>query len=251
MAPDRALDRRGALTAGVAVITSVILPGPLAHASPVTSEVAGGPTLQLHLDAGNPASYDPAAAGTWNDLSGAGNHIAVPGGTGSPTFDAGGWFGFDGGDSLALGTILAAGSAYTVEAWVWDTGPGGNDRNILSSARDVLFISSSTLYGGTDGSYLLTSSPSFPRSVWKHVAYTQDPGSPGTARLYVDGAEVATTSTSRTFSGGTLRLGSHLSGGTPVSFWNGRIAQVRLYSGALTEATVLANFEATRGTFGV
>lgn len=251
MVPDRAPDRRRVLAGGAAAITSVALTSASAAASPAAAEVAGGPTLRLHLDAGNPASYDPTAAGTWNDLSGTGNHVTVPGGTGSPTFDAGGWFAFDGGDFLELGALLAAGTAYTLEAWVRDAGPGGVNRNILSSAQDVLFISGSTLYGGTGGSYLLTSSPSFPQGAWKHVAYTLDPGSPGTARLLIDGAEVATTSTSRTFSGGTLRLGSHESGGSPVSFWNGRIAQVRVYSGAPSTATLLANYEATRGTFGV
>jgi hypothetical protein len=58
-------------------------------------------------------------------------------------------------------------------------------------------------------------------------------------------------SVTQSYSGKTLRIGSHFSGGNPASFWNGKIAQVRVYDAALTQEQVLANFNATKARYGV
>ena len=224
-------------------VTTFSLPHASAHASPVTPTVAGG-SLVLHLDAATSAS-----AGTWTDLSGNANAVTFPSSPATPTYDDGGFFRFDGGDHLELGPLLTSGSAYTVEAWVRDDG-GASARNIVSSRDDVLYLSSSTLYGGTGGTYRIVESADFPTGTWTHVAYTH-PGASGTARLYVDGAQVDSADpVATTHSGGALRIGAHsLPGGDPTSFWDGDIAQVRIYSGALDATAIRSNYDATKDAF--
>ncbi len=252
----------GAGTAGLLGVASLVLPAAAAHASNLTP-LASPSTLVLALDAGAPASYT-AGAGTWTDLSGVGNHVTLPAGTTSPTFDAGGWFAFDPASSQRLdvpsavpAAIAAAAGAYTKEAWVRFDASGANaSYNILSTPSDVLFLSLSsgaiTLYGSPGGSpYTATtaSTGALTSSTWHHVAFASDGAS--LHRLFVDGTRVSTGTNSRTFTGGTLRIGAHESGGNPVSFWRGDIAQVRVYASALTDADVLGNFTATRSRYGV
>jgi hypothetical protein len=68
--------------------------------------------------------------------------------------------------------------------------------------------------------------------------------------LYVNGSQVnQNTTVTQSFVGETLRIGSHVTGVTPTSFWNGKIAQVRVYNTALTAANVLNNFNATKGGY--
>ena len=79
-----------------------------------------------------------------------------------------------------------------------------------------------------------------------------NPNSTNTMRLYINGVEVdENTSVSQSYTSHTERIGAHFSGGNPVSFWNGKIAQVRVYSEALTESQVLANYNATKATYGL
>jgi hypothetical protein len=72
-------------------------------------------------------------------------------------------------------------------------------------------------------------------------------------RLYINGVQVTqNTNVTQSFTGGeTLRIGSHVNVSTPVSFWNGRIAQARVYNTALNAANILTNFNATKGRFGL
>jgi hypothetical protein len=70
--------------------------------------------------------------------------------------------------------------------------------------------------------------------------------------LYINGAQVAqNTGVTQSYISEIERIGSHFFGGNPVSFWDGKIAQVRVYSAALTGPQVLQNFNTTRTTYGV
>ena len=260
--PPTAVGRRRVLAGSATGIASLVLPAAAVHASSVTP-LASPSTLVLALDAGDPDSY-AAGSGTWTDLSGDGNHVTLPVATTSPTFDAGGWLAFDPASSQRLDVpsavptaIAAAAGAYTKEAWVrFDAGGANGAYNILSTRNDVLFLGLSdgviTLYGSPGGSpYSVTtvSTGALTASTWHHVAFASDGAS--LHRLFVDGTRVSTGTNSRTFTGGTLRIGAHESGGNPVSFWRGDIAQVRVYASALTDADVLGNFTATRSRYGV
>lgn len=212
--------------------------------STTTSTTVPEPSsLVVSLDA---AEY--SGSGAWQDLTTSDNDATLGAGSAAPTFNAGGWFNFDGGDYMSLGTIISAGSSYTAEAWVWDTGSGAN-RNILSTRDDVLFMSGSQLRAGVGANYGAVSSSNFPTNTWKHVVFTFDNTSKA-AVLYVDGTAVSSsTQSGRQYSGMTLRIGAHEWAGSPVSFWNGRIAMVRVYNSAITAQDVSDRFSATSSRF--
>ena len=202
--------------------------------------------LLVNVQAGNLSSY-PGSGVTWTNLVDTATTYTITGGTYSAS--NGGSIVFNGTTTnVPIGTPLSNGASYTMEAWVFATTTGAS-HNILSSSNNVFWVSGGTLYGGLAGSYQLVSSASFPASVWKHVALTFDDAA-NTMTLYINGAQVnQNTNVTQTYTSETLRIGSHVNAGTPVSFWSGRIAQVRVYNGALTADNLLSNFNATKGNY--
>lgn len=201
--------------------------------------------LAVNVQAGNASSY-PGSGTTWTNLVNNGTYTISNG-----TFNSGngGSIVFNGTNTfVSIGTPLSTGTSYTIEAWVYATSVAGS-HNIVSSANNVFWVSGGTLYGGLAGSYTLVSSASFPTSVWKHVVLTFS-DTTNTMTLYVNGTQVnQNTNVTQTYTSELMRIGAHDNAGSPVSFWNGRIAQVRVYTTALTAANVLTNFNATKGGY--
>jgi hypothetical protein len=275
------LRRRDLLAASGLGIASLVLPRAAAHASG-TSIVPQGDEFQpavdperplvLYVDAMNPYSY-PGTGTTWFDLSVNRNHVTFAAeATQHPTFvtDAGtgqSWFAFDGNDyfdisleaskRIANASPYSGSTGYSIEAWVWDAGPGGNDRNIVSGADRFLFVTGSSLWAGGDGTYNDLTWNNFPRNVWKYVAFTYhlieiDPEAnttSGRARLYVDADQKQEKTTSVNYvRNDKLTVGAH-NLATPTSFWNGRIAEVRLYARELSPTEVTERFDATKARY--
>ena len=201
--------------------------------------------LVVHLDASNTNSYS-GTGNIWTNLVDNTEYTIVNG-----SFDSAnsGSILFNGSSTFVeLGTILSNGTNLTKEAWVWDEGAGLSSRNVLSSASNVFFLSGSTLNAGIGNSFTLVSSSSFPTGVWRHVVQTFD-DSTNTMRLYINGVEVdENTSVSESYVSEIERVGSHFVG-SPNSFWNGKIAQIRVYSEALTEEQVTLNYNATKSSY--
>lgn len=202
--------------------------------------------LLVNVQAGNTSSY-PGSGVTWTNLVSGATYTITSG-----TYDSanGGSIVFNGTSTVVpIGTPLSSGTNYTMEAWVLASSTSGS-HNIISSFNNVFFITSGTLYGGVGGNYTLVSSASFPLSLWKHVVLTFDDAA-NTMTLYINGSQVnQNTNVTLSYVSEILRIGSHASaGGTPASYWNGRIAQVRVYNTALTAANVLQNFNATKGGY--
>ena len=207
--------------------------------------------LVVNLDAGNANSY-PGSGATWTNLVDDTDYTITDGAFNSAD---GGSIVFNGSSTFVpIGTPLSAGTNYTKEAWVYDDGPGQNSRNILSTEDDVLFISGGVLYGGVGGSFnVVDVGSSLGTGVWRHVCLTFN-DTTNTMVLYINGGNVnssSNNSVTQSYSGNTLRIGSHFFNGSPVSFWNGKIAEVRVYNAALTEAQVIANYNATKVRYGV
>jgi hypothetical protein len=207
--------------------------------------------LVVHLDAGNTDSY-PGLGSTWTNLVDDTDYTIT-----NSAFDSadGGSIVFNGSSTFVpIGTPLSAGTNYTLEAWVIDAGAGLSSRNILSTEDDVLFVTDvNVLYGGVGGSFKQVDTGSLAQDVWRHICLTFN-DTTNTMVLYVNAGDINSSSNNsitQSYSGKTLRIGSHFSGGNPVSFWNGKIAQVRIYSEALTQEQVLANFNATKATYGL
>jgi hypothetical protein len=201
--------------------------------------------LLVNVQAGNTSSY-PGSGTTWTNLVDSTNYTIT---SGTYNSDNGGSIVFNGTSTfVSIGTPLTSGTNYSMEAWVYASSTASS-HNIISSSNNVFWISSGTLYGGVGGNYTLVSSAGFPTNVWKHVVLTFN-DSTNTMTLYINGAQVnQNTNVTQSYISETLRIGSHVSGATPVSFWNGRIAQARVYNTALAASDVLNNFNATKGGY--
>ncbi|MEQ9231498.1 MAG: LamG domain-containing protein, partial [Cyclobacteriaceae bacterium] len=143
---------------------------------------------------------------------------------------------FNGTDYVNINSPLGTGDkSYTKEAWInFDGGSG----NIISSGPDPLWISSGTLSAGNAGSYNIVNSPSFPISVWKHVAVSYNAGT-SEMKLYIDGVEVA-SAVAGAFSGGTTHIGAHVPNGT---VFNGQMDEVRIWDDVRTPAEIAAYYD--------
>jgi hypothetical protein len=202
--------------------------------------------LVINLDAGNTASYSGTGS-TWTNLVNNTQYSIING-----TFDSGngGSIVFDGTSTyVSIGTPLSGGTNFTKEAWV-NADVVSFSRNILSSASNVFWNSGSILGGGVANSYSVVTSTNFPTLVWRHVVLTFDDTN-DIMRLYINGVQVSEeTEVTQSYISETERIGAHFFNGNPVSFWDGKIAQVRVYSAALTGAQVLQNFNSSRARYG-
>jgi hypothetical protein len=202
--------------------------------------------LVINLDAGNISSY-PGSGTVWTNLVDSSNYTISNG-----SFDSadGGSIVFNGTSTFVpIGSPLSSGTHYTMEAWVRaDIVTGA--RNVLSSSNNVFWNNGSTLSGGVGGSFSLVTSSSFPANAWRHVVLTFNDAT-NTMRLYINGTQVSQNlSVTQSYVSETLRIGSHF-GVSPISFWDGKIAQVRVYDTDLSAAGVLNNFNATRSRYGL
>lgn len=138
---------------------------------------------------------------------------------------------------VSIGSPISTGSSYTKEAWVYATS-STPARNIISSSDAPFWINSGTLSGGQGGSYSLVTDPSpFPTNRWVHVALTFDQAST-TMRLYRDGILVSTNTSAGSYTAEPTFIASHTGA---VSYFQGNIDEVRIWSTALTQDQLKQN----------
>ena len=123
---------------------------------------------------------------------------------------------------------------HTIAAWVYNENASG--LRMILDARDasndgiIFYTSGTTLYYNVNSS-AVTLSSAIPANKWFCVVGTYD-GT--TQRLYVDGSQVFSATTSQTISTTTdARIGarSHTS---PASYWDGNLANVAIWNRALS-----------------
>jgi hypothetical protein len=220
----------------------------LASYGTVAAPVVVTDNLVVNLDAGNTDSY-PGTGTTWTNLVDDTDYTISNG-----AFDSGngGSIVFNGTSTFVpIGTPLSAGTDFTKEAWVNADVVTAGGRNILSSASNVFWNNGSTLSGGVGGTFNHVTSSSFPATVWRHVVLTFD-DAVNTMRLYINGVQVSqNTGVTQSYISQTERIGAHFFGGNPVSFWDGKIAEVRVYTEALAAEDVLANYNNTKTRYGL
>jgi hypothetical protein len=204
-------------------------------------------SLVFMVDANNLVSY-PKSGTTAYALTGSNNGTLVNGvAYGYPN---GGYWNFDGtDDSINIGT-LSYSNNITLEAWVNTTNPTGWDDIIAGGCGDLLFgINSSgngTLsWGGQCNVPFspVTSTISITDGNWHHVVGTYN-GS--VAALYIDGNLEVSGNRSGNFTPGNIAIGSVGGGG---EYFNGKIANVRIYNKALLSTEVQQNYQATKDKF--
>lgn len=204
--------------------------------------------LILNLDAGDNNSY-PGSGTTWTDISLKGNNGTISGATWT-TISGVDTFSFDGNDSVSIGQPITTGSSYSISAWVNASNLSGA-RNIVSSLNSPFWVNNGTLSAGVGGNYTAVTSASFPTGVWKFVSVTFNDAT-NTMKLYINGSVVDTeTSVTQTYTSELTFIGAHSTGVSPISFWNGNISAVSIYSRALSDNEISEHFERTRNTYGV
>jgi hypothetical protein len=150
---------------------------------------------------------------------------------------------FDGvdGRATAAGPVIpmTSGSAFTIEAWVFDADTNGGWQHVLSQGQGGTAVYLGTVFGSQEvraGDRWLNTGVDLPVGRWVHLALAVAAGSDGsqTARLYLDGRLESTTGTfgAPTAAGAPFRLGAqYTSAGAAVNEpWNGRIDTVRVWS---------------------
>jgi hypothetical protein len=220
------------------------------------------PDFLLYLEAGNPGSY-PGSGNIWYDVSGNGNNGTLTNRSASNPSWSGSGFYFQG--SNPYGTYQNGGyvsfnnyqfsrvnsqNRVTLSVWFYPTESSypmilaGNNFNGSTTYQGYqLWTYGTTLYGRISGSgtTFVDTAYSFSLNTWIHATLTYD-GS--TARLYVNGSLVSSSSISVTMNNaapGLFLIGAQYNalGATNIAeFYTGYIYTVRLYSKALSGAEV-------------
>lgn len=185
--------------------------------------------------------------GGWKDTSGNSNNGTLVNGV-SWSNDNQGSLEFDGSnDYITISSpSFTTLSTHSVCAWV-NTDDVTGWRTIIDFDNDEWLLA-------TNGKNFTTYDPTFysgyylTAGTWHHVCRAHETGGP--IYLYLDGALVYTStnvSVSKTFS--KINIGAGLIGSTPNELWDGKIAQVQMYSRKLSTAEVLSNYNATKNRF--
>lgn len=218
--------------------------------------------LLFWLDAGNPSSYNGSGT-TWYDISGNGNDATLEPDQSSnyPGFVSNGnssYFTFTGGTEANAEFVesidVTAYSTLTIDVWFWedDNGgriAGGGDRDLIryvpDGVRDSTYTFNSTGFSGnwyfrTDGngnpqSRWTDSNIQITAATWYRFCYTTN------GSLWIDETEYTNTGTDDTFDG-PLQFG-HTRSGVNYAL-DGRIANILVYDGALTDAEIQQNYGA-------
>jgi hypothetical protein len=212
-------------------------------------------SLVLHLDAGNPASYNGAGT-TWNDLSGNGSNVTLV----STTYSSsnGGSIVFNGTSSYAnFNANIGSTNAVTVEMWV-KTNTLGDAMYFGFNIYDA-FINSGSIGFNTANSdqYGIPSSKVDYLGIqgaWKHLVFVMYSGSKTNNKIYVNGDRQALEQILASFNNANAVFNS---GAGRISSWlyglswlvNMNLASFKIYNRELTAQEITNNFNATSTRF--
>jgi len=218
--------------------------------------------LVFAVDAGNGQSYVSGSSDCFNLVSKITGSLSDSNGSGMyENINQGTWT-FDGVDDMIVGGIFTAcdgGSAITLSSWV--KAPTGaqsdsyaiilykapsNDFGIYQNNLDNQLTFRVVTSGGTVG---INGSVDFFDGNWHHITAVYNGSS---IIFYEDGIQISTDSQSGTINSAVddLYIGAQIYGGSSYkNFFNGNIANAKVYNKALTAAEVTQNYNATKGRF--
>jgi hypothetical protein len=211
--------------------------------------------LVLHLDAGNPASYNGSGT-TWNDLSGNGSNVTLS----STTYNAanGGSIVFNGTTSYADFTAnIGSTSVVTVEMWVKSNTLadgmyfGFNIYDAFIKDGSIGFnTANSDQYGITSSNvnYLGV------KGAWRHLVFVMNAGSKTNNKIYVNSESQSLQQILGSFNPANATFNS---GVGRISSWrndlnwrmNMNVANFKVYNRALTLQEITNNFNANKSRF--
>ena len=246
--------------------------------SQTTTNAVNGGDHQLHLDPGadlllfgaqmergvtSPRRYVVTGFGTYLPISTTVNNIASSSNTAtisSGKFDVDGYFEDDASNFNITAPIDTTLSGGTMEAWIWfdnvnqnqgmvQIGPGavGPYINFYSPGNTTQKMRWEVIANTGNAYTTILSNTNLVTGQWYHFVGMFDGAS--TTTLYVDGTlDVQQTNMSNqptTLSSTAIQIGNY------AGVLDGRIGEVRFYNRGLSATEVLANFNATRGKYGV
>jgi len=213
--------------------------------------------LTLSLDANGYTS------GTWSNTANSSYNATVSGATYTNDGNSD-YFDFDGSNDYAevgayTGADIGSGG-FTLEAWCLCEASSGAD-TIASNLGPSdttgyqLYIDAGTgvklyIYSDSSNYRQLTTTSAIAQGTWNHCVFTVASASNGAAiKLYVNGIEKDSDTLNSNYTGADhgLDIGRYPYNNT--KYFDGKIAQVRTYSAALTSAQVTTNYNATKALY--
>jgi len=216
----------------------------------------GGPDiitdgLKLILDAASARSYSGTGT-TWNDLSGEENNSTLVNG---PVFNSSGYFDLDGSDDYvnvpsALRSLFSSGPN-CFDIWLYKPASSTNQQvvfDIDSTRWNInfnLYASGKWTFDFYDGTeHIITANDNYDDS-W--VNFTAQQLSDNTIQFYANAILIGSQSANALApNGNVIRLGSATPGN---KFFNGNIAEVKIYNRSLTQAEITQNYNALKNRF--
>ena len=221
----------------------------------------GATSLQLHLDANGYSS------GNWSDTSGKNRHATIYGNTAHTNDNNSDYFTLDGtGDyfTVAHNNIFNLEVDNTIEMWIWRSSTT-NEQTLMHkgeswSSGNAWFLNWTSsagyyFYDYDTGSLTKSGTAAAPLNEWTHLILSWNRGT-RKAKMYINGVEPS-YHTAPTDGGGSvgatntdaLEIGKEGVTGTGHPAWNGKIAQVRWYKGAMTASQAKTNYDATKALY--
>jgi hypothetical protein len=215
--------------------------------------------LVLRLDPANIKSYQ-ASGTTFKDLTTNLSDFTL---VGTPTYNANGFFTFNGTNQYASRTNTASlkpATAISIEQWLnadnWNAGTSSSDYKCSLSCTEGGGYSHniwngkfySYIYAG--GKYLIPSASVSNFGGWHHFVTTFDGRY---AKLYIDGSltntdDYGSANRTMTYASNSIFLGVEAGPSTAPAgnFWQGKIATTAIYNKALSNAEILQNYNNTK-----
>ena len=222
--------------------------------------------LILNLDASNTTSY-PGSGTVWTDLSGSSNNMSLLNGASYDSSNRNSIL-FDGvNDYAGKSSAISTGQNFTVSVWMYATLLGSTRTSLVansynySSGNGWFFCTNA---GGTSNSFFLSIGSDNPVKVssaniltlntWNYLTAVIRSGG-RYIDLYKNGVLISGSSTDfgvRTinYTYANFSIGFRDPGGTTDPF-KGNIGSTQIYNQALTAADILANYNATKGRYGL
>lgn len=202
------------------------------------NDLASGSANQAY-DSGSDTAYtlrNDNAGATWTSDTTFGSAVHFDGTTGYLETNS---------EEPSSGAALAAGSSFTVGAWVKPSGPGTvlaqegtDDSSAFLSAADGTWQFGINTAGTTAETYAEDNAGSWASGAWTHVVLTYD-ASMGNLALYVNGDRADTVHVSGAATvDGPFILGANQADGALGSYLPGEIARVVTFDTTLTDQEV-------------
>jgi hypothetical protein len=211
---------------------------------PEENIVTGG--LVFNIDASKSNSY-AGVGNTIYDISGSGKIGTL---TNGPTFSGlnGGSIAFDGSnDYILFPNSDVMGSVYTQNIWFKKNSSNVGDLADAQYSGALVYSGSIVFYYTNVPPYTLTAYYSFAIGVWYCLSLVR--GS-SVKQIYLNGNILASTGSTDMYDapGTNFVIGSN---GGNSEFLNGNIAQVQVYSRALSSTEILQNYNALKTRYGL